>query len=71
MPTLDNRGLEPPEPLVRVLTALGELAVGEELEVLGDRPPIFLYPLLEERGFIYATAPNPDGGVIIRIRRRT
>lgn len=69
MHILDNRGLEPPEPLLRVLTAIEALPAEAELQVLGDRAPVFLYPILEERGFTHETSPNPAGGVIIRIRR--
>lgn len=48
--SLDNRGLTPPEPMVRVLEALEGLGPGTVLEVYNDREPAFLYPELEERG---------------------
>ncbi|MFO7171386.1 MAG: DUF2249 domain-containing protein [Bacillota bacterium] len=70
MAFLDNRGLEPPEPMMRVLEALARLGPEEELEVLNDRRPLFLYPILEERGYVHETTENPDGTVRIRIRRR-
>ncbi len=70
MRTLDNRGLEPPEPMMRVLVAVEDLTDGEELQVLSDRRPMFLYPILEERGFIHETTDNPAGGVLIQIRRK-
>lgn len=69
MPFLDNRGLEPPEPMMRVLAAVEQLGPEEELEVLNDRRPMFLYPLLEDRGLEHETTENPDGSVRIRIRR--
>ncbi|MCC6387509.1 MAG: DUF2249 domain-containing protein [Dehalococcoidia bacterium] len=48
---LDNRGLQPPEPMVRILAALASLENGSELAVLMDREPFLLYPELERRGF--------------------
>jgi uncharacterized protein (DUF2249 family) len=50
---IDNRGLEPPEPLVRILSALAELPEGDELVALMDREPVLLYPELERRGFTW------------------
>jgi hypothetical protein len=66
---LDNRGLEPPEPLVRILEALNELGEGCVLESQLDREPLLLYPQLEQRGFLYETATADDGSVVIRIWR--
>jgi len=48
--SLDNRGLTPPEPMMRVLEALEGLGPGAVLEVYNDREPAFLYPELEDRG---------------------
>lgn len=48
--SLDNRGLTPPEPMMRVLEALEGLEAGAVLEVYNDREPAFLYPELEDRG---------------------
>jgi uncharacterized protein (DUF2249 family) len=48
--TLDTRGLEPPEPLVRVLAALEGMAPGATLEVYTEREPVFLFKELETRG---------------------
>ena len=66
--TLDVRGLEPPHPLVRVLEALDALRPGGELVVLHERRPIFLYPQLEERGFVHETDEPTAGTIRIRIR---
>jgi uncharacterized protein (DUF2249 family) len=68
---LDVRGLEPPQPMVRVLEAIGRLEAGAELEVRHERRPTFLYPLLEERGFVHETDEPEPGLVRIRIRRAT
>jgi uncharacterized protein (DUF2249 family) len=66
---LDVRGLEPPEPMVQVLTRIEALAPGQTLEVLHDRRPLFLYPQLDERGFLHETDEPAPGVVRIRIRR--
>ncbi len=51
---LDNRGLQPPEPMVRILRALAEISAQDQLVVLMDREPLLLYPELERRGFGWA-----------------
>ncbi|ADU51610.1 hypothetical protein Tmar_1498 [Thermaerobacter marianensis DSM 12885] len=68
--TLDNRGLQPPEPMVRILSALDQLRPGQVLEARNDRRPMFLLPHLEKRGFEYAMADQDDGSVVIRIWHR-
>lgn len=50
---LDNRGLQPPEPMVRILEALGGMLPGDQLVALMDREPLLLYPELERRGFAW------------------
>lgn len=52
---LDNRGLDPPEPMIRILEALERMRAGEVLEVFNDREPHFLYPELEQRGHAITT----------------
>lgn len=47
---LDNRGLEPPQPMMRTLTALSKLQPGETLTIINDRRPMFLYEQLDELG---------------------
>lgn len=66
---LDNRGLDPPEPLIRILSALEQLAPGEVLEAINERDPVFLYPELQARGAAVRTATRADGSVHILIRR--
>lgn len=66
---LDVRGLEPPEPLLRILARLETLDPGDELEVLHERRPLLLYPELEARGFVHETDELGPGLVRIRIRR--
>ena len=66
---LDNRGLQPPEPMMRTLEALGGLADGRVLEIHNDRPPQFLYPHLVERGYRYHVVVEPDESARVRIWR--
>jgi uncharacterized protein (DUF2249 family) len=68
---LDVRGLEPPQPMVRVLEAIDRLEPGSELEVRHERRPMFLYPQLDERGFVHQTDEPEPGLVRILIRRGT
>jgi uncharacterized protein (DUF2249 family) len=68
--TIDVRGLEPPLPMMRVLERLDTLAEAEQLEVIHDRRPVFLYPRLDERGFVHETDEPGPGLVRIRIRKR-
>jgi uncharacterized protein (DUF2249 family) len=47
---LDNRDLDPPEPMVRILAALERLAPGQTLCALLSREPVFLFRELTKRG---------------------
>ena len=58
------------QPMVRILEAIDGLSAGDRLEVLHERRPIFLYPQLEDRGFLHETSEPAPGLVRIVIRRR-
>lgn len=60
--TLDTRGLEPPEPLERVLAAVETMASGATLEVFTEREPVFLYRELAARGIAVRSEPLGRGG---------
>lgn len=64
---LDNRGLEPPEPMMRTLQALETLKEGEQLSIINDRRPMFLYEQLDELGYKHETSERPDGSFQIDI----
>ena len=69
---IDNRGLAPPEPMVRILSALVKLDDGDELVALMDRDPKLLYRELERRGFEWELAGEADDyRLTIRRARRT
>lgn len=65
---LDNRGLQPPEPMVRILTALEGLGAGAVIEAWNDREPLLLYPELEARGAAIRVSQEAEG-VRLLIRR--
>ena len=47
---LDNRDLDPPEPMARILEATERMKAGEVLSALLLREPRFLFPELAKRG---------------------
>jgi uncharacterized protein (DUF2249 family) len=55
--------------MVQILEAVERLAPGQRLEVLHERRPVFLYPQLDERGFVHETDEPSAGLVRIVIRR--
>ena len=67
---LDARGLEPPQPMMKILEALAALPEGATLAAHTDRQPLLLYPMLEQRGFTYETNSQTDGSHLTQIRRR-
>lgn len=58
---MDNRDLEPPEPMVRILAALESMKAGEVLSALLRREPMFLFPQLAKRGHAWCGGFEPDG----------
>jgi uncharacterized protein (DUF2249 family) len=67
-PALDLRGLQPPEPIVRILAAL-ERSPGDPLRAILPHEPVPLYALLQDRGFRYEGATRPDGGYELLIQK--
>jgi uncharacterized protein (DUF2249 family) len=61
---VDARGLEPPEPLVKVLETLAGLPAGAALRAHTDRRPMHLYSHLEQRGLRWESTEQPDGSFI-------
>jgi hypothetical protein len=68
VPPMDLRGLQPPEPLVRIFSAL-EREPGTPLRVILPHEPVPLYNLLRERGYSYAGTPRSDGGFEVLIEK--
>lgn len=66
---LDNRDLEPPEPMVRTLEGVEALSPGQTLAALLPREPVFLFEELEARGHLWRGAFEPEGHYRVVIRR--
>jgi len=67
---LDLRGLEPPQPMLRVLEEIAVLPEGGAIVALTRFHPVHLLELLEERGYAAETAAQPDGSHETIIQRR-
>ena len=67
---LDVCGLEPPEPLERVLEALSSLQPSQCLRMLIDREPRPLYAILERNHFSYEPHLRDDYLYEIYIRHK-
>ncbi|HYD60108.1 MAG TPA: DUF2249 domain-containing protein [Noviherbaspirillum sp.] len=57
---IDVCGLEPPEPMERVLEALDRLRPGQRLRVLIPREPFPLYRILERNAYAHETKSRED-----------
>lgn len=66
---VDARGLEPPEPMLRILNALEHLAPGGTLRARTDRRPLHLLPELDARGVRHASEECADGTWITTLQR--
>jgi uncharacterized protein (DUF2249 family) len=61
---VDARGLEPPQPMVTILEAVGGLNAGSEIHARTDRRPMHLFAQLEQRGFRADCSEQPDGSFL-------
>jgi len=66
---IDARGLEPPEPLIRILAALETLPAGSILRAHTDREPCHLFGEAAQRGFNHQSNGQPDGSWITTLAR--
>ena len=66
---LDARGLEPPQPMMRILEALTQLPAAGVLAARTDRRPVHLLSQLEFRGLAGVSEEQADGSYITHIRR--
>jgi hypothetical protein len=64
---VDLRGLEPPEPLQRILEAL-PAATNEPLRFLLSREPFPLYGILKRDGFRYSVQREEAGVRLVIVR---
>ena len=68
VPALDLRGLEPPQPMVRIFQALAR-EPDVPLHVVLPHEPLPLYGMLREHGFAWSGTPRADGGFELTIRK--
>ena len=67
---IDVRGLEPPEPMVRIIETLPQVGKGTVLLVHHHREPVMLYDKLEHLGYEAATEKVSEGYYKVRITRK-
>jgi uncharacterized protein (DUF2249 family) len=65
---LDVRGLQPPEPMTRVLDLIDQGGF-DSLVLHHDREPVLLYPMLAERGWSCLSVEHLEGEVRIKLAR--
>lgn len=66
---LDNRGLEPPQPMVRTLAALEKSNPGDEVMIHNDRVPVFLIEELTSLGYPFTIEDQEDGSAKVKITK--
>ncbi len=64
---VDGRGLEPPEPMERILAALEQLQPGQRVRFLIHRQPYPLYDILRRYHYRYEVTEIADGGFAVLI----
>jgi len=67
---LDVRGLEAPEPLVRVLEALDGMPPGGSMLLKIDCRPVPLFRILERNGYVHEERQGAEALLEISIRKR-
>ena len=67
---LDVRGMQPPEPLERVLESLDRLGAGDCLRVKINCRPVPLFRILDQNGYTHEEEPGVDALLDITIRKR-
>lgn len=67
---IDVRGLEPPEPMVKIIETLPQIGQGSVLLVHHHREPVMLYDKLEHLGYEAASEKVSEGYYKVRITRK-
>lgn len=57
---VDARGLDPPEPMERILDALAILRKGQRVRLRIHREPFPLYRLLQQNGYAWQTTRDAE-----------
>ena len=67
--SLDNRGLEPPQPMMRTLAALDRSRPGDRVSIHNDRVPVFLIEELNRLGCPFIVDEQLDGTAKVTIHK--
>ena len=68
---LDVRGMDPPEPLERVLETIDSFVPGDVLKLVIDCQPQPLYRILDRNGFAFREKPGTESLYEILIWRES
>ncbi len=66
---IDVRGLEPPQPLLKIFETLENIKEGEALYITHERKPIHLYPRLKDAGYKFLTEETGEDLYTVKIWR--
>ncbi len=66
---LDNRGLEPPQPMIRTLSMLQKVQSGDKVTIHNDRVPMFLIEELNTLGYLYEVEDQEDSSAKVTITK--
>ncbi|MFC5465473.1 DUF2249 domain-containing protein [Lederbergia graminis] len=66
---LNNRGLEPPQPMMRTLAALDRSLPGDKVHIHNDRVPVFLIEELKRLGCPFDIDEQSDGSAKVKIQK--
>lgn len=68
---VDTRRLEPPDPLVAIIWHMEQPGEQGPIIVYLERNPIYLFPELSERGWVWKFAKNTLNDVRLILRAKT
>ena len=66
---IDVSGLEPPEPMLAIISLIETPAIAGPIIVHHEREPVYLYPELAERGWRWAQIEGDIGEFRLRLER--
>lgn len=66
---IDVRGLEPPQPLLKIFEILENMDNDKALSITHERKPIHLYPRLKDAGYKYLTKETKEDLYSIKVWR--
>jgi uncharacterized protein (DUF2249 family) len=66
---LDNRGMQPPAPMIRTLKKLEQAQSGDTVIIHNDRVPMFLIEELHSLGYRYEIEEQQDGSAKVAIQK--